>query len=108
MHRMIQLNFKGLPYSLALSTEPTILPGKLFFVGIWPFFLNLTIGVLKSFFMAKMDSAPSKTLGAPKILKLDSCNSDFPKFLLYFGHVENWQLMDEFLKIESLKIEFLK
>ena len=35
--------------------------------------------VLILFLKEEMDSTPSKTHGAPKVYKFDSCNKDFPK-----------------------------
>lgn len=57
-----------------------ILPGIL-----WFFFNKSNCGsVWIIFLMVEMDSAPSRTLGAPKILKLDSCNQDFEKNSEFF------------------------
>lgn len=42
---------------------------------------NLTKEVFESFFDSEKDSAPSKAPRIPKMLKLDRCNQDFPKFL---------------------------
>jgi len=39
------------------------------------------------FLMVEMDSAPSKTYGAPKILKFDSCNLDLHKFPLNYNKI---------------------
>lgn len=79
----LQLQLAGFHIAMASSTEVEKLPGSSKVAGIWPKkfkkFRSSIIWIM--FLMVEMDSTISKTSGAPKILKFDSCNLDLQKSL---------------------------